>query len=245
MRRAPKHPGRSRSAGPFVPLATAVLLMMSATPPAEACPPPLEQWAVEAQPFFLAVAPSGRVYATNALTHQVSVHGPDGTLLRQWGGLGAAHGQLSSPTGVAVDANGRVYVSDGGNSRIEVFDADGGYLTTIQNVGTGPGQFAVPVDLAIGPANDLFVVNQMPGHNKIVRMTLAGAFLDEWPVTIVNTEYDIAVDADGSVYGLQVATSTSVDVFTSAGVSLGSWPVAVGGETVQAGHLDVHVSLGR
>jgi DNA-binding beta-propeller fold protein YncE len=62
------------------------------------------------------------VYVTDELRHQVKIFSTGGKLLTQFGGLGAAPGQISFPTDVAVDALGRIYVTERSTSRVQVFE---------------------------------------------------------------------------------------------------------------------------
>jgi DNA-binding beta-propeller fold protein YncE len=73
-------------------------------------------------PEGVAVAPDGRVYATNTGDGSVSIF-RNGRLERTVGEYGSGAGQFSRPHGIEVDRDGTVYVVDSGNHRVQVFDA--------------------------------------------------------------------------------------------------------------------------
>ena len=214
------------------------------------CPAAPVAWAPDVSPYFLCVGPSGNVYVTNGdVAHTVTVHAPGGAVLATWSAPAGAGGAFM-PEGIAVDAAGIVYVSDIQNSRIVVLDAGGQYLRSLSNPGTGAGQFLLPFDLALGPDNDLFVVEAMPGSGKIVHLRRDGTFLNEWPVVTNNNAYDIAVDGDGTVYGSQWPGETPVEVYSSGGALLRTWAPGSAGETVSTARLEaaegrVFVSIAR
>jgi DNA-binding beta-propeller fold protein YncE len=82
-----------------------------------------------AGPEGVAVAPDGRIYATNTRAASVSVF-RNGKLERTVGEYGNAAGQFSRPHDIEVDQDGKVYVVDSGNHRVQVFDADMNHLMT-------------------------------------------------------------------------------------------------------------------
>jgi len=82
----------------------------------------VDAWKGLIGPEGVAVAPDGRVYATNTGAGSVSVF-RDGRLERTVGQTGGGAGQFSRPHDVAVDRDGNVYVVDSGNHRVQLFDA--------------------------------------------------------------------------------------------------------------------------
>jgi DNA-binding beta-propeller fold protein YncE len=81
------------------------------------------EWTGLVGPEGVAVAPDGRVYATNTGAGSVSIF-RDGRLERTVGAAGSAAGQFARPHGVEVGRDGTVYVVDSGNHRVQVFDAE-------------------------------------------------------------------------------------------------------------------------
>ena len=80
-------------------------------------------------PEGVAVAPDGRVYATNTGAGSVSIF-RDGKLERTVGRHGGGAGQFSRPHDIEVDRDGKVYVVDSGNHRVQVFDAEMTHLAS-------------------------------------------------------------------------------------------------------------------
>lgn len=75
-----------------------------------------------AGPEGVAVAPDGRVLATNTRAGSLAVF-RDGRLERTIGSHGGGEGQFSHPHDVDTAADGTTYVVDSGNNRVQVFDA--------------------------------------------------------------------------------------------------------------------------
>jgi len=81
------------------------------------------EWKGLVGPEGVAVAPDGRVYATNTGAGSVSIL-RDGRLERTVGATGSGAGQFRRPHDVEVGRDGTVYVVDSGNHRVQVFDAE-------------------------------------------------------------------------------------------------------------------------
>lgn len=79
-------------------------------------------------PNHLHITPEGLVYVVDSRANLVKVYGPDGALVRQFGGYGAQAGEFDFPTGITVTPRGEVFVSDQGNERVQAFDANGNFL---------------------------------------------------------------------------------------------------------------------
>jgi DNA-binding beta-propeller fold protein YncE len=73
-------------------------------------------------PEGVAVAPDGRILATNTRTGSLAVF-RDGRLERTVGGYGSGEGEFSSPHDVDIAPDGTIRVVDSGNDRVQVFDA--------------------------------------------------------------------------------------------------------------------------
>jgi tripartite motif-containing protein 71 len=73
-------------------------------------------------PEGVAVAPDGRVLATNTRTGSLAVF-RDGRLERTIGGYGVGEGEFSHPHDVDIAPDGTIHVVDSGNNRVQVFDA--------------------------------------------------------------------------------------------------------------------------
>jgi len=73
-------------------------------------------------PEGVAVAPDGRIFATNTRAGSLAVF-RDGRLERTIGSYGAGEGEFSHPHDVDIAPDGTIYVVDSGNNRVQVFDA--------------------------------------------------------------------------------------------------------------------------
>jgi DNA-binding beta-propeller fold protein YncE len=73
-------------------------------------------------PEGVAVAPDGRVLATNTRSGSLAVF-RDGRLERTLGAWGSGENEFSHPHDVDVAPDGTIYVVDSGNNRVQVFDA--------------------------------------------------------------------------------------------------------------------------
>jgi sugar lactone lactonase YvrE len=73
-------------------------------------------------PEGVAVAPDGRIFATNTRTGSLAVF-RDGKLERTIGSHGAGEGEFSHPHDVDIAPDGTIYIVDSGNNRVQVFDA--------------------------------------------------------------------------------------------------------------------------
>jgi DNA-binding beta-propeller fold protein YncE len=72
-------------------------------------------------PEGVAVAPDGRIFATNTRTGSLAVF-RDGRLEGTIGSYGAGEGEFSHPHDVDIAPDGTIYVVDSGNNRVQVFD---------------------------------------------------------------------------------------------------------------------------
>ena len=79
-------------------------------------------------PAGVALDDRGNAYVVDMLNGRVVELSPDGTFLRELGGLGDSGGTFSRPKDVALDDDGNIFVSDGLLAAVEVFSPDGRYL---------------------------------------------------------------------------------------------------------------------
>jgi len=118
----------------------------------------------------IAVAPDGsRIYAATSDNH-ITVYGPDGTQLADFGGTGNKLGKLNSPGQMVVDGDGNLWVADRGNSRVQKFGPNGERLLAFGQRGTGPGQFIHPADVAIDCRGTLTVTDE--DNNRVQQFAL-------------------------------------------------------------------------
>jgi sugar lactone lactonase YvrE len=139
----------------------------------------------------------------------------DGTLIKEWGQMGTAHGDFRTPHALEIDSQGRLWVADRGNHRLEIFDQDGNYLESRYSYGRISGIFITDDNLVyaidsesgpinhinwisgvrIGPLNEDRILGFIPGYPDDRRgyQSTAGE--------------GVAVDADGNVFAAEGPSS--------------------------------------
>jgi len=132
----------------------------------------------------------------------------DGTFIKEWGQIGAAHGEFRTPHGMEIDSQNRLWVADRGNHRLEIFDLDGNYLESRYSYSRVSGIFITDDNLVyaidsesgpfnninwisgvrVGPLNEDRLIGFIPGYPTETRgyQSTAGE--------------GVAVDADGTVF---------------------------------------------
>ena len=174
-----------------------------------------------AEPNAVVVAPDGTIFVADGHTPgkgaaRIVKLDADGKFLKQWGGHGAAPGQLEVPHTLAMDSRGRLFVGDRWNNRIQVFDQDGKLLQVWD-------QFSRPSGLFIDRYDTLYVTDSEsrtpegyghhPGWKRGIR--IGSARTGAVTAFIPDTEPDpdkgatsgaegVWVDGHGVIYGAQV-----------------------------------------
>jgi sugar lactone lactonase YvrE len=144
-------------------------------------------------------------------TGRILKYSTDGTYIKEWGQIGARHGEFRTPHALAFDSQGRLFVADRGNHRIEIFDQDGNYLDSRYLYGRISGMFITEddmlyaIDSESSPTNHPNWVNGVRiGHVDHDRIT---AFIP--PFERDTRLYQgaagegVAVDGDGNVYAAE------------------------------------------
>jgi len=139
----------------------------------------------------------------------------DGKFIKAWGKKGTGPGEFDLPHALAMDSKGRLFVADRNNSRIQIFDQDGKFLAEWRQFGRPSGIFIDKHDIlyvADSESNNI----RNPGFKRGIYIGSA----KDGKVTafIPNPEPDpnpektsssaaegVAADADGNVYGAEVA----------------------------------------
>ncbi len=140
----------------------------------------------------IAVGPDGLITIVDQLNYRVQQFQPDGTFVRQWGGIGTTpdkfgqiNGYAFGPTGLAVGTDGTVYVADTWNHRISAFTSDGkpvrqwgNYFNGQDNPGDLPkhtAEFYGPRGITITPNGLLYVTDT--GNSRILVFDKDGKFV--------------------------------------------------------------------
>lgn len=126
------------------------------------------QWGGVINDGFIAVGPTGDIYATGY--QEIRRFTPDGVLVTQWPVTGGCNEENQIYFGgLAVDSAGNVYVSDLCTGSIQKFTADGVYIS----------QWLADANrLAVGPG-DLIYVGDGAGDYRISVYSANGTFVSE------------------------------------------------------------------
>lgn len=191
----------------------------------------------QAQPWGLALAPSGEIVVADTFGWRIRVFDKDLNSLASFGqppDTTKAPGpfDLFGPRDVAVDSQGQLWVTDTGNDRIQVFTLQGQFVKTVGGTGKGPGQFDEPVGIDIGKDGSIYVADM---YNRRVQVLNAdGSFKSEFPVEgwggqEINDKPYLRVLTDGRI-ALSVPSRNEVRVYSPSGaqnavVDVGSEPL--------------------
>src|SRR5207247_6211397 len=116
--------------------------------------------------------------------------------------------------------DGNVYVADAGNQRIQKFTSTGAFITKWGSYGTGDGEFENPAGVATDATGNVYVTSGAfegccPVRGRIEKFTTTGTFLTQWSVAKGGAPNDVATDATGYVY--EVNLYGSLTKYTSTG----------------------------
>ena len=104
--------------------------------------------------------------------------------------------ELSAPSDVVADAYGNVLVADTNNSRVVKLSATGELLAVYQSASA---PFNHPSGVALDRFGALYVAD--PGNNRVVQLAWTAVYDVFTPQDPMLTHsYDLALDADGSMY---------------------------------------------
>jgi len=188
------------------------------------------------QPNDVIVGPDGSIYVSDGhnaqgmTTNQAMQEGrdsgqtsrimkfsPDGTFIKQWGQIGARHGEFRTPHAMEFDSQGRLWVADRGNHRIEIFDQEGNYLESRYAFSRISGLFITEDDMLYAIDSESSPTSH-PGWRNGVRI----GHIDHDHVTGFIQPFEredrlsqgtagegVAVDADGNVYAAEGPNSLS------------------------------------
>ena len=143
-------------------------------------------------PRGIAIGPDGVITIVDQLNYRVQQFQPDGTFLRQWGGIGTGpdkfgqiNGYAFGPTGLAIAPDGTIYVADTWNHRIAAFTSDGkplrqwgSFFNGQENPAALPqhtSEFYGPRGIAIGPNGLLYITDT--GNSRILVFDQTGKFV--------------------------------------------------------------------
>jgi len=146
---------------------------------------------------------AGAVYVTDTGNKRVQVLEVDGDFALQWGGGGAAEGNLDEPVGIALGPDGDIYVADTWNRRIQVFDRAGAPLRQWPIRGWDSSIPEEKPYLAVDDEGHVYVTD--PGRYRVLVFDSQGNYLLSFGEYGTDSQsfslpQGIAVAPDGSVY---------------------------------------------
>jgi DNA-binding beta-propeller fold protein YncE len=119
----------------------------------------------------IAVTPDGNRTYVSDTANRITVYGPDGAQLDQFGGTGSRLGKLNAPAQLALDPAGNLWVADRGNNRVQQFGPAGERLLTLGARGSDPGQFIHPTGVSVDCNSVLTVTDS--DNNRVQSFPLA------------------------------------------------------------------------
>jgi DNA-binding beta-propeller fold protein YncE len=120
------------------------------------------------EPADIAFTPNGDVFVVQGHGRgegRVLRFNRSGTLVKSWGGKGAAPGQFDQPHSILVTPQNQLLVADRENRRVQLFDLDGKYIASWKFNG-------LPCGLSIGPDRQLYLATGFSG--QILRLNAEG-----------------------------------------------------------------------
>ncbi len=174
------------------------------------------------KPNDVITAPDGSIFVADGhdgqnasppegATGRIMKFSADGTFIKEWGQIGALHGEFRTPHALAFDSEGRLFVADRGNHRIEIFDQEGNYLDSFYMFGRISGLFITDDDMLYAIDSE----SSASSHPNWLNGVRIGTTSADW-VNAFIPPFDadtrplqgaagegVAVDADGNVYAAE------------------------------------------
>ncbi len=138
-----------------------------------------------AEPWGLAIAPSGEVVVADTFGWKLRVFSADLKPLASFGQPPASdrapgNFDLFGPRDAAVDARGQLWVTDTGHDRLMLYTLAGHFIRPVGASGSGPGQFDEPVGIEIGPDGHIYVADMY--NSRVQVLDPEGRFVREFRV---------------------------------------------------------------
>jgi outer membrane protein assembly factor BamB len=119
-------------------------------------------------PWGLAQAPNGDLWASLARENRFAIFTQDGRFIETWGSGGTGNGEfdLRRANGdeygmLAFAPDGSFFVLDVGNRRVQAFDAKRTFLRAWGSFGSEPGRFLDPVSIAVDADGNVNVLDDV------------------------------------------------------------------------------------
>lgn len=109
----------------------------------------------------------GLVFVSDGGADLIKVYGPDGQLVRSFGGPGTGPGEFDFPSALWVSPGGEVFVGDQNNDRVQVFDRNGSFLRCFGAQGGGDRNFGRIQGLVGDIDGRVYVADAFQSHVKV------------------------------------------------------------------------------
>ena len=127
-------------------------------------------------PWGVAVNEQDEIAVSDTGNHKIHLFKSDGTHIRSFGGKGAEHGQLNSPSGTVYHGD-NIIVAEQVNHRVQVLSRQGGYLRHFGREGSLDHQLDSPTGLSIDSDYNIIVPDKL---NKLIKIfSTDGQFLNK------------------------------------------------------------------
>ena len=127
-------------------------------------------------PWGVAVNEQDEIAVSDTGNHEIHLFKSDGTHIRSFGGKGAEHGQLNSPSGTVYHGD-NIIVAEQVNHRVQVLSRQGGYLRHFGREGSLDHQLDSPTGLSIDSDCNIIVPDKL---NKLIKIfSTDGQFLNK------------------------------------------------------------------
>lgn len=170
-------------------------------------------------PGRMEVDASGNIYVLDRTGNSVKEYTSSGTLITN--SYGTGNPAFSSPDGIVFDPAGNCYILNGGVSpgTIYKFDSTGAYKSTITLTGS-----TTTSGLAIDPTGDILYITNYSGTTTssyavykytLSTSTLLTAYINPSNTARLYQPVDVATDATGNIYVLNLANNGAAAGFVS------------------------------
>ena len=127
-------------------------------------------------PWGVAVNEQDEIAVSDSGNHKIHLFKSDGTHIRSFGGKGAEHGQLNSPSGTVYHGD-NIIVAEQVNHRVQVLSRQGGYLRHFGGEVSLDLQLDSPTGLSIDSDCNIIVPDKL---NKLIKIfSTDGQFLNK------------------------------------------------------------------
>ena len=127
-------------------------------------------------PWGVAVNEQDEIAVSDTGNHEIHLFKSDGTHIRSFGGKGAEHGQLNSPSGTVYHGD-NIIVAEQVIHRVQVLSRQGGYLRHFGREGSLDHQLDSPTGLSIDSDCNIIVPDKL---NKLIKIfSTDGQFLNK------------------------------------------------------------------